>query len=551
MSEKHASNRSNSETITPLSVPKINRGINEHRFRRRRQLTIIALICSIIFLVAAGAWFLHFLSTNRFQAQTTANQPKIGLPEPAPQTVTSPDSASPKVASPEPATQNVSPPEPAAQTVAPTETATPKAAPLESPPPPAVDSEKIAMEKQMAEQKLAEFLEAKKTLDDKGADGWGGQAYLDMVEIGRKADSLFIKNDYRASAAQYERATVAGRQLAEQTHEALQRLLEEGRRALADGNGIVAQEKFNSALMIEPNNQSALKGLKRAQTIETVVKLIEAGKQHESDNALSLAQKQYKQALEIDPEAQEARRALARVTDLIREQQYQKTMSAGLTALHNNDLDRARSSLLKAKSLKPGSREVKEALLQLDQADRLRRIDRLHGTAQKAERSEDWQTALAAYVKVLEIDKNVQFAISGKERARQQIRLTKRLDFYLSSPRVLESDKHLKNATLLLHEANEATPRGRELTRRTKELARLVALAQTPVILTIESDNLTDIAVYKVGKLGRFSQHELTLRPGTYTVVGARDGYQDVRRKIVVKPGQQSLRVTVKCRVKI
>jgi len=71
------------------------------------------------------------------------------------------------------------------------------------------------------------------------------------------------------------------------------------------------------------------------------------------------------------------------------------------------------------------------------------------------------------------------------------------------------------------------------------------------VNVIIESDNLTRVAVYKVGKLGRFSQHELMLRPGTYTVVGARDGYQDVRRQIVVKPGQPSVRVTVKCRDKI
>ena len=186
MSEKYASNRSNAETITPLSVPKISMGIDEHRFRRRRQFTIIAFICSLIFIVAIGVWFLHFLSKSQFQGQTVANQPKIRPPEPATQTDSSPESASQKVASPEPATQNVSPPEsaakkvfppePAAQTVTPTETATQQAVPLESPPPPAVDPEKNAMEKQMAEKKLAEFLEAKKTLDDKGADGWGGKS---------------------------------------------------------------------------------------------------------------------------------------------------------------------------------------------------------------------------------------------------------------------------------------------------------------------------------------------------------------------------------------
>jgi hypothetical protein len=79
----------------------------------------------------------------------------------------------------------------------------------------------------------------------------------------------------------------------------------------------------------------------------------------------------------------------------------------------------------------------------------------------------------------------------------------------------------------------------------------LVAVYRMPVNVIIESDNLTQVAVYKVGKLGRFSQHELMLRPGTYTVVGARDGYKDVRQEIVVKPGQPSVRVAVKCRDKI
>jgi hypothetical protein len=76
-------------------------------------------------------------------------------------------------------------------------------------------------------------------------------------------------------------------------------------------------------------------------------------------------------------------------------------------------------------------------------------------------------------------------------------------------------------------------------------------MAQIPINVTIESDNNTEVAVYKVGKLGKFSKRELKLRPGTYTVVGARNGYQDVRQKIVLKPGQASLRVTIKCRIKI
>ena len=59
------------------------------------------------------------------------------------------------------------------------------------------------------------------------------------------------------------------------------------------------------------------------------------------------------------------------------------------------------------------------------------------------------------------------------------------------------------------------------------------------------------LIVYKVGKLGRFSVRQLDLRPGTYIVVGARDGYKDIRQKVVIKPGQQPLRITIICTAKI
>jgi len=379
----------------------------------------------------------------------------------------------------------------------------------------------------------------------------GADSYVEMLAIGEQADSLLIEETYEPASAAYVRATVIGREIAQQSDKALQRILAEGRTALTEGNGADARNKFKVALMIDPANQLAQKGLKRSQTIEKVLQLEETGKQHETNGSLALARDAYLKALELDPATEVARRALARVTELIKEQRFSQLMSAGLAALHNKKYELARTRLMEAKALKPDSREVSDALMQVDQALRLARIDLLRNAAHQAEQSENWQTALKSYITALKIDQNLQFAAHGKERARQQIRIAKRLDFYLIQPQVLESDKQLKNAILLLHEARETAPRGPKLIRRIKNLDALVVAAQTPVIVTIDSDNLTHIAVYRVGKLGRFARRELKLRPGTYTVVGARDGYQDVRRKIIVKHGQPAMRITVKCRVKI
>jgi len=372
-----------------------------------------------------------------------------------------------------------------------------------------------------------------------------------MIEFGQAADSAFMNKEYKAAAEQYVRAASLAENLAGRSGEALIRLLDEGQTALDAGDGFLAQRKFASALMIDSASLDARRGLQRAKTIETVIALIASGKQQEASGDLPLAAADYQKALQLDADSPEARIALESVKERIREAQFQQLMSEGLAAFHRNDYQLARQKLIKATSLKPKSREVLDALLQVDQATRLARIKVLHNHAQAAEQTEDWQRALKSYQAVLDIDKTVQFARRGKKRAAEQIRIAKRLDFFVAHPDTLESDNPLNNAILLHAEAGDVEPKGPQLADRIRKLKRLVSIAGTPVKITIESDNLTQVAVYRVGKLGRFELRELELRPGTYTVVGARDGYQDVRQKIVVKPGRNPIRVIVKCRVKI
>ena len=50
-----------------------------------------------------------------------------------------------------------------------------------------------------------------------------------------------------------------------------------------------------------------------------------------------------------------------------------------------------------------------------------------------------------------------------------------------------------------------------------------------------------------MARLGRFQQRELQLRPGTYTAVGNRVGYRDVREQFTIEPGETSLTVTIAC----
>jgi len=134
MSHKDSSNQSRTETITPLSVHIKNRGSDPEGLQKRHRYGFIILICAAIILVALGGWFLHYLSENPIQPNSTSAGPSATPPKPSPETT----------------------------------------APVAITPQPAEDPEKLAIDKQVAEQKLADYLEIKKELDDQGAAEWGG-----------------------------------------------------------------------------------------------------------------------------------------------------------------------------------------------------------------------------------------------------------------------------------------------------------------------------------------------------------------------------------------
>jgi len=414
-----------------------------------------------------------------------------------------------------------------------------------------INPAKRALEKEKAEKALEAFLKLKEVIKEKGVAEWGGKEYEEMTSLSREADEGFMDQKFLDAAEKYSQASRKAAELADTTQAVFQRLLEEGRKALEEGDSNIAQKKFRMALMIEPLSDPAQRNLERAEKLDVVNRLIESGKTHEKNDRFAFAHTDYREALKLDPESKEAQKALNRMKERIVGQQFQKLISDGLTAYHDGRYQSARAQLLRAKSFRPDSREVQNALLQVDEAIRLAEIEKLRHKALTAEQTEDWAKALRGYLAVLKIDPNISFAVQGKERALEHIRIAKRIQFFLQKPDVVESNSQLQNAILVIEEAQSLQPMGPQLSQRLDKLKALVDAARTPVKVMIESDNLTEVAVYKVGKLGRFITRELSLRPGSYTVVGSRDGYKDVRRKIIVKPRSKAVRVTVICKNKV
>jgi len=499
------------EIIAPVRVTQkaANKGLP---FNERSNLIKgLALAFAFVFLVIGGLWLWHYL------AGRSVEQPGAEMP------VNEQSQAVPEKTDAKSGVEAEKLPEPA----------------------------RLGADKEKAEQQLAEFMQLKQELESKGAPTWANEAYSEMIQLAEQADQLLIENNHLAASEKYAEASAKARTLVDRIEPTLKRLLAEGQAALAEGNAELAHQKLTAALMIDPENKAAQHSLQRAKNAAAVTRLMQQGAAHEKEGNIAFAHADYQEALRLDPESKEAQQALARAKRLISDEEFQKLMSEGLAALHANNYNLAREKLLKAQSFRPTSQEAKDALAQVDQSIRLASIETYRRKAMDAEQAENWEQALDAYLQVLKIDPDVQFAGRGKLRALDHIRIDKRINFFLQQPAVLESDRQLENAIQLMAEIEKMDPQGPRLKDRFAKLTRMVDAARTPVKIILESDGLTEVAVYKVGKLGRFTSRVLSLRPGTYTVVGMRDGYQDVRRQFTISAGQEPARIAIQCEVKI
>jgi tetratricopeptide (TPR) repeat protein len=419
----------------------------------------------------------------------------------------------------------------------------------------APDEAKIAKEKLAAEEALGRYLAVRGQVDEIGAaawgDAWGGASYEAAAAMAGAADDYFLDGRYPEAAAQYGEAATAFARVAAFRDEALQRLLREGDHALETPDAQRATGAFTNALLIEPENDRARIGLQRAATLDEVNRLLASGRAHEQEGRLAFAHADYGSAVQLDPYSEEAAAAYRGIKDRLADEQFQAMMSRGLEAYHRGDYDEARARLVEAQQLRPDAPEVGPALEMVKEARIRAEIMRLRDQALAHEHQERWQEAWNAYRQVLAIDPVVQFAQDGKTRVEEIIGLEKRMNHYLAHPDLLIRGGTREDATLLVQQLAELPDKGPRMLEAYAKLAEQVRLANTPLRVALESDEKTEVDVYRVGRYGTFKTMELELLPGVYTVIGRRKGYKDVRLTLRLQPGDKEAALLVICTERI
>jgi len=394
---------------------------------------------------------------------------------------------------------------------------------------------------------LGDLLSMLERLRYRAIDRWGGQAFLDVLNVYKAGDEAYLNKNYRVALQRYNEAIELLDPFFDRVDKVFEETLAAAVEAFEATDHIEAVRLYDLAVAITPGHPQAEKGLARARNLDTVITLTEQGFQYEKDLEMEAARFAFEKVLEVDAEWEPAKIGLERVLAAIKRMSFESRMTEGFDALAVGDYRGARAAFNAAKALDSNSAQPVDGLLQVEQESRLANIRRLESQAATLEKDEQWEVSVAVYEEILGIDADLQFAKEGLARSSARAALHATIMGYIEDPDALSAPGTMQRATTLLLEMSRISPIGPRLEDQKGELSRLLKRAATPLRVQLRSDNATDVAIFRVGKFGTFSMHELELRPGTYVAVGSRPGYRDVRLEFRVAPEIEMKPIIIRC----
>jgi len=401
--------------------------------------------------------------------------------------------------------------------------------------------------KVQAEQLLTKIIELEATLDKHAVKTWAAEEFAETVEQGRIGDEYFRRQQYLQAIESFQVAIDKLQNLQQRIQSTFEHAIIRGEQALTLGDQPAALQQFELAKAIFPQEARAINGLQRATTLEKLFSLLQRGSSFEFHNQLQQAKSVYQDAVELDSLSTEAQAALARVDTKLKDQGFNQMIAVGYQAVQNRQYADARTAFNEAKKLKPGSNESTIGLNKVAAAIREEKIASLLFEAEHFVQLQQWQQAATSYDKILQINKNHEDAKKSLQDSKAKAQIINNLKAALSSADQLYKDNVLENAQQVLESVVKLEFPGSIIEQKNKELQQLVSVAETPIPVILESDNNTDVVVFKVKRLGKFSRNELQLRPGPYTIVGTRNGFRDVREIIEITPESKNSSISIVC----
>lgn len=384
---------------------------------------------------------------------------------------------------------------------------------------------------------LAQIISVRDSLKQQNVEYWGDFEFRQALVLVDQGDDQYGYGDYRDALASYQGSL-----------EQLQALEKSGKiifeEALLQGNSAVenakpadiarATEAAATAIAIAPEDARAQQLNQRAAQLERLIAALDYGQQRLATDELAAAKAYFQQAVAVDGLHAKAAAALASVEKAITEQRFRGHMSDGFAGLDNNQFVTATNAFKRAGEIYRNHPAVAQALSQVATKESQISVSRQMQQAAEFESREQWQQALDTYQTLLRTDSSLVEAKVKIIIVTVRASLDSQLKAVLVDPLKLSDSNQYNSAQRMLQDAAGIANPGPVLNQQIADLKTVLQQSTTAVDVVLQSNNRTEVTLYRVAKLGAFEQTSLQLKPGRYIAAGTRMGYRDVRVEFTI-----------------
>lgn len=361
----------------------------------------------------------------------------------------------------------------------------------------------------------------------------------------------YSKPDYDKADSILDEITSTSAELQNELRTVYEQAFNNAQQSFDEKNIGSALSHINEALKLHKYSNEAIRLKSRIDAFELVQQAIEEYRVGVVERSLEKQRKALQKALTLDPQHTDSREKLSRVIELIKERDFNQLISDADDATKRAEFEKAKSLISEAKTLYP------------EHPNLVALSDRLAGLVKDKELREltdkikvfitldEWDTVEILTNQGLIKFENDEFLNEARNHSEQIGNALSVIKNFKANPSRLADDNIRQRALTAVNNVNYLRELSAKLSKEIDAFESLIVKQNTPVPLTITSDDDTYIKVLGVGMVGEVDEKTISLKPGKYQLEGSRDGYRSVIVDIDISPQTSNQSVYIVCSERI
>ena len=376
---------------------------------------------------------------------------------------------------------------------------------------------------------------------------WNQKTLLELNEQEEYMMLYFSNGDYFNALAGIKSLTTKAIEVIDEADKIFKDNIEKATSFFSDDLYYEAKLYIEKALVVAPQSTKAQVLQQNIEKLQQILPFLNKANVARAENNLLNESNSLEEILKINSKRPVEAERLELIKRMIRNNKFDNHISLGFSEIENHETKKARYHYQKAEKIYPERPELKALLKQILIEEKSYRTEQALKQAEQATREDNWVGAMAEFEKAKKNMPSNEEAIKGIKLAKEILRLQSVLAQYEKSPYRLTDNGVLNEAKKILEHASHFSKQSSILRKKIKQLSELISTFNQLISVMVTSDNMTDIQVRGIGKLGSIYNKTIELKPGYYTFEGTRNGFKSKLLQVLIPYNKNNYSVRIIC----